>query len=166
MSLPEQALLLTFVVGGENYAVDSLRVREIIKPLAVRAIPGAPGGLAGVMQLRGNEVIPIVDLRTRFGLPAAADMQGRRVIICVVEGRMVGVVVDAVVDVVNIDTAKIQSSQAVISNNAAPYLAGVCQVENRLLVLINLKRLLSADDMLAMDNSLQLGGFLPKGARS
>jgi len=164
--LPEQALLLTFVVGGETYALDSLRVREIIKPLPVRAIPGAPSGLAGVMQLRGNEVIPVVDLRARFALPPATDMQSRRIIICVVESRMVGVIVDAVVDVVNIDTAEIQSSQAVISKSAASYLAGVCQVKNRLLVLINLKRLLSVDDVVAMDNALQLGGSLSKGARS
>lgn len=155
MSLPERALLLTFVVAGESYAVDSLRVREIIKPLPVRPVPGAPEGLAGLMQLRGNEVIPVVDLRTRFLLPKVSSSKTQRIIICVIEGRMVGVVVDAVVDVVNIDTSEIRSSHAVISKGAASYLAGVCQVKNRLLVLLNLKRLLSTDDIVAMDTVIQ-----------
>lgn len=164
MPLPERALLLTFIVAGETYALDSLRVREIIKPLPIRVVPGAPAGLAGLMQLRGHEVIPIVDLRSRFHLPSVENNKSQRIIICVVEGRMVGVLVDAVVDVVNIETAQIRSSQSVISDGAAPYLAGVCQVDDRLLVLINFKRLLSVDDMKAMDNALQPQGFTDKGA--
>ncbi len=164
MPMPEQALLLTFVVGDESYALDSLRVREIIKPLAVREIPGAPPGLAGVMRLRGSEVIPVVDLRTRFQLPDVNDGSTRRIIICVVEGRMVGVAVDAVVDVVNVDTKEIRGSQSVISTGVAPFIAGVCQLEDRLLVLINLKRLLTMDDMKAMDSVMDATLSAGKGA--
>lgn len=164
MDLPERALLLTFLVGGDAYALDSLRVREIVKPKPVRPIPGAPTGLAGLVQLRDREVIPVVDLRARFKLASNADSTGRRIVVCVVEGRLIGVFVDAVVDVVNVKTADIRSSHSVFSNGVADYIAGVCQVGRRLLVLLNLKRLLSTDDMVAIDSVAELLAATDDGA--
>jgi len=151
MSLPIRVQLLTFLVDRDEYALDILRVREIARPLPVRPIPGAPPGLVGVINLRHTEVIPVIDLRRRFELPAAEDQRNQRIIVCVVEGRLIGLFVDEVVDVVNVELREISSGSGIFRGKAAGLFAGVCQVRNRLLVLLNLKRLLSSEDRVVID---------------
>lgn len=90
--------LVGFLVGQVRYAVDILKVREIINPLEVVELPQSPVSVLGVADHRG-EVVPIVDLRTRFGLPDTPPTRRTKWIIVTVEGRSVGLVVDAVTDV-------------------------------------------------------------------
>lgn len=90
--------LVGFVVGDVRYAVDILRVREIINPLPVVALPHAPPAIVGVSDHRGT-VVPILDLRRRFALPPAAESRRTKWIIVGVDQRSVGLVVDAVTDV-------------------------------------------------------------------
>ncbi|MFH1811019.1 MAG: chemotaxis protein CheW [Pseudomonadota bacterium] len=149
--MPSTVQLLTFLVDSDEYALDIMRVREIARPLPVRPIPGAPAGLVGVINLRHTEVIPIIDLRRRFELPPAAELRNQRIIVCVVEARLIGLFVDEVVDVVNVERRDIHSGSGIFRGKAAGLFAGVCHVRNRLLVLLNLKRLLSSEDRIAID---------------
>lgn len=151
MALPEQAQLLTFTVARDEYALDILRVREIARPLPVRPIPGAPSALVGVVHLRQAEAIPILDLRRRFDLPARAEEAAGRIIVCVVEGRLIGLFVDEVLDVIQISVDEVSRGGNVFRGAAAEYFAGICHHHGRLLVLLNLKRLLSSEDRIAID---------------
>ena len=151
MTTSRTAQLLTFLVDNDEYALDIMRVREIANPLPVRPIPGAPLGLAGVINLRQSEVLPVIDLRARFGLPLREEGATRRIIVCVVEGRLVGIFVDDVVDVIDIKIDEIRGGSAIFKGRAAGRFSGICRYENRLLLLLNLKRLLSTEDRIAID---------------
>src|SRR5690242_10348609 len=96
----EVVQLAAFVVGNEEYVVDILRVREIIRPQAITPVRRGPKFVEGVLNLRG-EVIPVVDMRRRFGIPEA-DLPHRKVVIVWVEGRTVGLIVDSVTEVVRV----------------------------------------------------------------
>lgn len=151
MTLPERAQLLTFTVARDEYALDILRVREIARPLPVRQIPGAPSAQVGVVHLRKTEAIPILDLRRRFDLNARPEAETGRIIVCVVEGRLVGLFVDEVLDVIQVDLESISGGEHVFRGASADYFAGICHHNGRLLVLLNLKRLLSSEDRIAID---------------
>ncbi len=90
--------LVGFLVGDVRYAVDILKVREIINPLAIVELPQSPHSVVGVADHRG-EVVPIVDLRARFGLPSMEPTRRTKWIIVAVEDRSAGFIVDAVTDV-------------------------------------------------------------------
>src|SRR5512133_3128779 len=95
----ERAELCTFRIGGEDYAVDIMRVREIISPLPVTPVPRAPAFIEGVIRLR-SEVIPVVDVRKRFGLPPAPPTRRTKFIVVRIGGRRLALVVDEVTEVV------------------------------------------------------------------
>jgi purine-binding chemotaxis protein CheW len=102
-----QKSLVGFAVGDVAYAVPIGDVREIVNPLVLTELPHAPAAVVGVADHRGD-VIPVVDLRARFGLPPLADRQRSKWILVQVEGRLVGLVVDRVLDVFGTSGAEIR----------------------------------------------------------
>lgn len=151
MTLPSQARLLTFAVDRDEYALDIMRVREIARQRPVRPIPGAPAALTGVINLRQAEVIPILDLRRRFELAPAPEGTLGRIIVAVADGRLIGLVVDQVTDVVTVEVKSINAGGGIFRGTAANYFSGVVHHHNRLLVLLNLKRLLSSEERIIID---------------
>ena len=151
MAIPGLAQLLTFSVENDEYALDILRVREIARQQSVRPIPGAPPALVGVIHLRQTEVIPVLDLRRRFGLSPLPPDQPGRIIVAVVDGRLVGLLVDAVLDVIPVERGNISGGASVFHGAAGGYISGVCHHRGRLLVLLNLRRLLSSEDRVVID---------------
>jgi purine-binding chemotaxis protein CheW len=95
--------LARFVLGSGTYAIDIMEVREVLGPLAVTAVPGAPEFLEGIAELRG-EFLPVIDLRRRLGLEVRDDY---KIVVATVRGRRVGLVVDGVIDVYRIATSEI-----------------------------------------------------------
>ncbi len=140
----ELVQLTAFRVGQEEYVVDIMRVREIIRPLPITKVRKGPRFVEGVISLRG-EVIPIVDMRRRFELPAEETSQ-RKVIILSVDGRVVGLVVDAVTEVVRASKDSIRPAPGLFEAHQAPYFLGVCHHRGRTLLLLNVKAVLSSDD--------------------
>lgn len=144
--------LCAFRVGSEEYVVDIQRIREVVHPLPIRPVPRAPEFVEGVMNLRG-EVIPVVDVRRRFGLPAAPHTRKTKYLVAHVAGRVLALVVDAVLEVVRIPRSAIRPAPPP-SGSAAPRLfLGVCGGEPRaeatvrggpakLRLLLNVKALL------------------------
>jgi purine-binding chemotaxis protein CheW len=143
--------LCTFRVGGEDYAVDIMRVKEIIQPLPITRVPRAPAFVEGVVRLRGD-VIPIVDVRRRFGLPAAEPTRTTKFVIVTVAGRRLGLVVDEVTEVVRLPRGEIRPAPALVGLDAPRFFAGVCGGEQvtpgrrggpgRLRLLLNVRALL------------------------
>jgi purine-binding chemotaxis protein CheW len=138
--------LTAFRVGTEEYVLDIMRVREILRPLPVTKVRKGPRFVEGVINLRG-EVIPIIDLRRRFDLPAD-DHAGRKIIIVMVEGRTLGLIVDAVTEVARVPRNNIRPAPEVFSDETAPYFLGVCEHKGRTLLLLNLKAVLGTDEQI------------------
>lgn len=140
--------VLTFVLGGETYGVDILRVQEIRGWSAVTKIPHAPSHVLGVLNLRGS-IVPIVDLRMRFSLERAEYTAITVIIVLsVISGsqrRDFGVVVDGVSDVVDVKGAEVKSAPELGSRSATEHIRGLVQVSDRMVVLLDIDRLIGKD---------------------
>jgi purine-binding chemotaxis protein CheW len=151
--LPEAQLaqLCTFRVGGEDYAIDIMRVREIIPPLPVTPVPRAPAFVEGVVRLRGD-VVPVLDVRRRLGVPITPATRKTKVLIVNVAGRRLGLVVDEVTEVVRIPRSDIRPAPSLVEGHGPRFFLGVCGWESgpgaarrgagRLRLLLNVKALL------------------------
>lgn len=140
--------VLTFVLGNETYGVDILRVQEIRGWSAVTKIPHAPSHVLGVLNLRGS-IVPIVDLRMRFSLDRV-DYTTVTVIIVVsvmsAAGRRdFGVVVDGVSDVVDVNTEEVKAAPDLGALGATDYIRGLVPVSERMVVLLDIDRLIGSD---------------------
>lgn len=160
-ALDENLRLATFAVGGDLFAIDIMRIREIARPLTLTPVPRAPHGMVGVIDLRG-QVLPLFDLRERFELPprSASEEQTVRHLIVRLDGRTFGVVVDAMHDVVGVTRAQLRIGAGVLIGEAAEVFFGVCPVPgaggvDRLALLLNLRRLINRHDRLAIKEMLQ-----------
>jgi len=158
MTRATAAKYLTFTLGNEEYAVGVLKVREIIKLMEITAVPQVPPYVKGVVNLRGR-VIPIVDLRVRFGLPAV--QYAERTCIVVVElglqdsAALIGLIVDAVSDVLTIATDDLTDAASVGGPKETGYVEALARVKGRVKILLNIDRLLLAEG----------GGFALAGAQ-
>ncbi|TCL66566.1 purine-binding chemotaxis protein CheW [Hydrogenispora ethanolica] len=142
----ETKQLVVFKLGDEEFGVDILQVREIEKlDQPITRVPRAPEFVEGVINLRG-EVIPIVDLRKRFGLVVRDISNQSRVIIVELNNNQVGMVVDAVVEVLRVNLSDIDPAPAITKGVDAYFLNGVAKQNDRLIVLLNLEKALSAEE--------------------
>ena len=141
---------LTFTLGREEYGVDILKVQEIRGYEKPTAIANAPAFIKGVVNLRGT-IVPIVDLRIKFNLGEAKYDQFTVVIILNVAGRVIGVVVDGVSDVVGLTAQEMRPAPDFASSFDTQYITGLGTVEERMLILVDIEKLMSADDMALMD---------------
>ncbi|MBI5189440.1 MAG: purine-binding chemotaxis protein CheW [Nitrospirae bacterium] len=139
--------LAVFKVGGEEYSMDIMKIMEIIRPQKVTKIPRAPRFVEGVMNLRGK-VVPIVDLRKRFGVDSeGGDPKKVRVIIVRLEGRVLGMVVDEVYEVIYLNSDNVEATPDTVKGTDTEYFTGVGKVGDRLIVILDVDRLLTGDEL-------------------
>lgn len=140
--------VLTFVLGGETYGVDILRVQEIRGWSAVTKIPHAPAHVLGVLNLRGS-IVPVVDLRMRFNLERAEYTAITVIIVLsVLSGnsrRDFGVVVDGVSDVVDVNSSEIKPAPELGARSSVDPIRGLVQITDRMVVLLDIDRLIGHD---------------------
>jgi purine-binding chemotaxis protein CheW len=152
----ESHQVLTFVLGNETYGVDILRVQEIRGWSAVTKIPHAPPHVLGVLNLRGS-IVPIVDLRMRFSLDRAEYTAVTVIIVVSVMSaagrRDFGVVVDGVSDVVDVNTEEVKAAPELGAKGATDYIRGLVPVSERMVVLLDIDRLIGSD-MTAFSNNV------------
>lgn len=141
---------LIFRLGDEEYGIDILKVQEIRGCDRVTRVPNAPDFLTGVTNLRGV-IVPIVDLRVRFNLPVIGQDENTVVIVLNLSDRIVGIVVDGVVDVLSLDYEQIKPTPDVSAALSSRYLLGLGVVDNRMMILVNIEKLLSREELDAMD---------------
>ncbi|MEO8808962.1 MAG: chemotaxis protein CheW [Rhodanobacter sp.] len=144
---------LTFSLAGEEYGVEILSVREIRSWTRVTRIPQTPAYLLGVLNLRGA-IVPIMDLRLRFGLEREAGEEGTVVIIVAVAARLFGIVVDAVSDVVDIDPAMIMPVPDLGAIVETRYLKGLATHVERMVMLLDVERLMHPEDVETLDAAM------------
>jgi purine-binding chemotaxis protein CheW len=133
--------LVSFNIGGEEFGVDILQVQEIIRMLEVTRVPNAPEYVDGVINLRGR-VIPIIDLRRRFGMPRKDHDKNTRIVVVELVGQVVGFVVDAVSEVLRIPRSVTEPPPSFVGGVREEYITAVGKLEDRLLILLDLEKVL------------------------
>jgi len=144
---------LTFNLGEELYGVDILRVQEIKGYTAVTKIPNTPPHIKGVLNLRGT-IVPIVELRTKFDMPMIDYTMFTVIVVVVVKEKIMGLVVDSVSDVLNIDKNDIQAPPQFGAKMDVSFLSGIGKSGDKLVALLDMDRLLSDGEMQAADVAL------------
>ena len=146
----DERQLVVFQAGAELYGVDISRVHEIIRFQTVTRVPRAPAFVEGVINLRGK-VIPVVDLRRRFGLAIAEHTRASRIVVVEIGDQVVGIVVDAVSEVLHINAAIVEPPSPVVAGLDTEYLQGIAKLPDRLIVLLDLDRVLARDERHALE---------------
>lgn len=141
--------LVTFSIGEEEFGVDILKVQEIIRTMEITKVPRAEVFVEGVINLRGK-VIPILDLRRRFKLPSKPHDKHTRIIVIEMNDMIVGFVVDSVSQVLRIPSNTVEPPPPVVAGVDSEYISGVGKLHDRLLILLDLNKLLSSDDLEAL----------------
>ncbi len=144
---------LTFSLAGEEYGVDILSVREIRGWSRVTRIPQTPAYVLGVLNLRGA-IVPIMDLRLRFGLERESYGDSTVVIIVAIAERLFGIVVDAVSDVADIDPAAIKPVPDMGAIVDTRYLKGLATHVERMVMLLDVEKLMRPEDVETLDAAL------------
>lgn len=134
--------LVVFQLDGQTYGVDIARVFEIIRMESITTVPKAPKFVEGVIKLRGS-IIPIIDLRKRFNLSPAESTANSRIIIVEMGGTIVGMIVDAVSEVLSVSRSNIEPPPAVVSGLDSAYLRGIALWQERLVILLDLEKILA-----------------------
>jgi purine-binding chemotaxis protein CheW len=140
---------ISFSVGDEEYGLELLRVKEVIRIREITWLPKAPSFVKGIINLRGD-VIPIIDLRDKFGLEARAQTAATRVIVVEVEGRLVGMVVDSASQVVRIAADQIDPPPPVLGGFSQEFITGVGKLGDKLVILLNADAILTFDEKIAL----------------
>lgn len=143
----EKVELLAFKLSNEEYVIDINRIKEIIRPVEVTKVPRVPSYIKGIISLRGV-IVPVYNLKKRLGLSEAdaSDNSQSRILIVNFDEEFVGITVDAVTGVLKINEDIIEPTPQIIKGADAEYLKGVARTNNRLLILLNLDRVLKKDN--------------------
>ena len=144
---------LTFTLGNEEYGMDILKVQEIRGYDAVTAIANTPPFIKGVINLRGI-IVPIVDLRIKFNLGKVNYDELTVVIILSLSNRVVGVVVDSVSDVLTLSPEQIKAAPQLSTSLDTRYIVGMGTVDQRMLILVDIERLMTSKDMDLVDEAV------------
>lgn len=148
--------LVVFRMENEEFACNINDVREVLKMVRITPLPRSLEFVEGVINLRGD-VIPVIDLRKRFGLSEADLTDDSRIIIVEVEERMVGLIIDSVSEVNRLSNKQIQDAPERVAGGKTNLIMGVGKVDERLLIILNLNRILTSEEQIALDDISQAG---------
>ena len=147
--LRQEIQLACFKVGSELYALDIMRIKEIIRPQKLTPVPKAPSFIEGVINLRGA-VIPVADMRKRFDQPISTENRKNRIVVCSLAGKVIGLLVDEVTEVKRYGRNEIAPAPQFIKGPQADYFLGVARRDDELIMLIDLEKVLSSDEKIEL----------------
>ncbi len=142
--------LVSFMVGTEEFAIPILSVQEINRMMQITRVPGSPPFIEGVINLRGK-IIPVLNLRKRFGMDSVEQSNDARIIVVEVSNRVIGFTVDRVNEVLRIPADIVEPPPTMVCGVDSDYVQGVGKLDDRLLILLNLDQLFSAEELAAAD---------------
>lgn len=146
--------LVSFEVGDEEYAVPILSVQEINRMMQITRVPQSPPFVEGVINLRGK-IIPVIDLRKRFGLVKLENSDDVRIIVVEVSNRVIGFTVDRVNEVLRINSSIVEPPPTMVCGLDTDYVQGVGKLEDRLLILLHLEKLFTADEIAEIEQGVK-----------
>ena len=135
-SINDELKLIVFKLGREEYGLDILKVQEIKRLMSITRVPSTPSFIKGVINLRGS-VLPVIDLRTRLGLPENPLTDAARIVVVLINDNIVGFIVDEVVEVTTMSKGNIEAATSLSSGISADYFSGIAKAESRLFILLN-----------------------------
>lgn len=143
--------LVSFKIGNEEFGVDILNVQEINKMVQITKVPNSPEFVEGVINLRGR-VIPIIDLRTRLRLPKIEHNKDTRIIVVEIAGKTIGFIVDSVQEVLRVPMSITEAPPEIVSGVDSEFIRSVGKLEDRLLILIDLEKILTEKEQSMITN--------------
>lgn len=143
----EDAVLqwVTFRLDNETYGINVMQVQEVLRYTEIAPVPGAPHYVLGIINLRGN-VVTVIDTRSRFGLQSSEIDESSRIVIIEAEKQVIGILVDAVAEVVYLRRSEIDNAPNVGTEESAKFIQGVSNRDDELLILVDLDKLLSDEE--------------------
>lgn len=147
----DEKQFVVFRLGRETYGLDIATVREIITMQTITQVPRTMEYVEGVINLRGR-VIPVFNLHSKFDLQAGDITRSTRIVVVEVEGNTIGMIVDGVSEVLRISNDIVERPNSIISDVDTEYLAGVAKLDERLVILLDLEKVLSREDHSMLEN--------------
>lgn len=138
-----------YQLAGEQFGIDIGAVESIIRMQEISAVPQAPDFVEGVTNLRG-EVIPVIDLRKRFEIPLAEDLDATRIIVVEIDEQHVGMIVDAVTEVLTLEDDDIETPSALVIGDSVDFITGIAKLEDQLVTIIDLRMVLHSEEQLEL----------------
>jgi Chemotaxis signal transduction protein len=143
--------LVSFNLGSEEFGVEIAMVQEIVRMPEITRVPRCAAFVEGVVNLRGK-IIPVLDLRKRFGLGMREATKSTRIVIVTVGGKTLGMIVDAVSEVLRISADSVEATPEMMTSRVDnAFLKGIAKLEGRLLILLDLDLILSQEEVLAVE---------------
>lgn len=143
---------VTFRLDEETYGINVMQVQEVLRVTEIAPVPGAPDYVLGIINLRGN-VVTVIDTRERLGLEARERDESTRIVIIEADKLVVGILVDAVSEVVDLPTSEIESPPSVGNDESSKYIQGVATRDGELLILVDLNKLLNDGEWAELGSS-------------
>ena len=137
--------LVIFDLAGEDFGIEIAAVESIVKMQDITPIPHAPEYVKGVTNLRGS-VLPVIDLKSRFGIKVGEETRNTRIVVVTMGELKVGMIVDAVSEVLTIEDTVIEPTPPMVSTVATEFITGIAKIDKRLVVLLDLGRVLTAEE--------------------
>lgn len=152
--------LVSFRLGDEEYGIEITKIQEIILMGDITRVPQTPSYIKGLINLRSN-VIPILDLRLRFGLPETAVTDETRIMVVNISGKTIGLIVDAVSEVLRVSQNQIAPPPPTVAGLGREYLTGLAKLEGRLLIMLEIDKLLD-EESVAIAEQITAGSGIAK----
>jgi len=136
---------VTFYLDNEKYGINVMSVQEVLRITDIAPVPGAPHYVLGIINLRGN-VVTVIDTRTRFGLVEKESDDATRIVIIESDNQVIGILVDSVAEVVDLQKSDIESTPNVGNDESSKYIQGVSSQGDQLLILVDVDKLLTEEE--------------------
>lgn len=136
---------VTFFLSQEKYGINVMQVQEVLRVTEIAPVPGAPDYVLGIINLRGN-VVTVIDTRQRFGLESRELDDSSRIVIVESSDQVVGILVDSVAEVIDLQLSEIESAPNVGTEDSSRFIQGVASQQDELLIIIDLNKLLADEE--------------------
>jgi purine-binding chemotaxis protein CheW len=146
--------IVGFRIGNETYGVRIGSVREIVRVPEITSVPSAPDLIEGVINLRGK-IIPVMDLRKRFGQTEIVSDKKNRILVVELENKLIGLIVNAASEVLKIPPSEVDSPGSVFAEGESSYVTGVGKLKGRLIILLDIARLLQRPEYKRLEEAAE-----------
>jgi purine-binding chemotaxis protein CheW len=150
-------------IGRETFGLPIAMVREIVRVPEITSVPNAPDYIEGVINLRGR-IVPVVDLRKRFGEKVGEPNKKNRIVVVELDGRPIGLIVNSASEVLKIPPSEIEAPHAVFQEGELNYITGVGKIRGRLVILLDLQQILQRGELRRLDDAAASASYAPAGA--